>query len=129
MNVKNFLICGIIGGIADFLLGWLVYGILLHDETMPNAGKENLALIFGGCLCAGFIISFICTHSTPIVDWMNGMKVGAVIALLMHLWYGFFEAMYKDSVDVKMMAMGGVISLILGGIVGGIVAVVNGKMK
>jgi hypothetical protein len=129
MNVKNFIICGIVGGITDFLLGWLVYGVLLHDETMPDAGKENLLLIFAGCLCGGFILSFICTHSTPITTWMGGMKVGAVIALLMHLWYGFFEAMYKDSVDVKMMAIGGLTSLVLGGIVGGVIATVNGKIK
>lgn len=129
MNVKNFLVAGIVGAITDFLLGFLVYGVLLKDETMPDAGKENLLIIFCGCLCAGFILSFICTLGTGITDWMGGMKVGAVIALLMHLWYGFFESMYKDSVDVKMMVIGGVTSLILGGIVGGVVATVNGKMK
>jgi hypothetical protein len=31
MNVKNFIIGGIVGGIVNFLLGWIIYGMLLKD--------------------------------------------------------------------------------------------------
>ncbi len=31
MNVKNFIVGGIVGGIVDFLLGWLFYGMLFKD--------------------------------------------------------------------------------------------------
>ncbi|MFM2213693.1 MAG: hypothetical protein RL427_956, partial [Bacteroidota bacterium] len=61
MNVKNFMVGGIVGGVADFLMGWLLYGILLKD-TFPKpqgAGPENMLFIFLGCLCFGFLLSFI----------------------------------------------------------------------
>ena len=32
MNVKNFFIGGIVGGIADFFMGWLIYGNLLKED-------------------------------------------------------------------------------------------------
>ncbi|MBP6558070.1 MAG: hypothetical protein KAX93_04300 [Flavobacterium sp.] len=129
MNVKNFIVGGIVGGVTDFLLGWLVYGLLLNDASDPNVGKENLGIIFGGCLCFGLLLSFVFSQGEGITTWMAGMKMGGVIAMFMSLWYGFFEKMYSETVDLKMMAMSAVVSLILGGIVGATVAIVNGKMK
>lgn len=129
MNVKNFIVGGIVGGVTDFLLGWLVYGIILHDATAETAGKENLPIIFAGCLSFGFILSFVFSQGEGVNNWMSGMKMGAVIGVLMNLWYGFFHAMYDETVDIKMMAMSAVITLITAGIVGGVVATVNGKMK
>ena len=128
MNVKNFIVGGIVGGITNFLLGWLVYGILLNDPTAPNAGKENLPVIFAGCMTFGFIIAYIFSQGEGITKCVPGMKVAAGVGLLMSIWFDCFYHMY-DAVDYKMTAMGAVISLILAAIVGAVVAVTNGKMK
>lgn len=129
MNVKNVLVGGIAGGLTDFFLGWIIWKFILHDATSPNNGKENLMFIALGCLCFGLILSYVCNLGEGISNWMSGMKTGAVIALLMHLWYSFFESMYLDAIDYQMMGMGAVVSIISGGIVGGVVATVIGKMK
>ena len=131
MNVKNFLIGGVVGGIVDFLMGWLVYGILLKD-TFPKpdgAGAENMMFIFLGCMAFGFMISYIFAQGEGISNYVTGIKVAAGVALFMSLANNFFYCMYKDSMDVKMVAIDVVASIVLASVVGAVIAMVNGKMK
>ena len=131
MNVKNFLIGGVIGGIVDFLMGWLVYGILLKD-TFPKpdgAGAENMMFIFLGCMAFGFMISYIFAQGEGVSNYVTGIKVAAGVALFMSLANNFFYCMYKDSMDVKMVAIDVVASIVLASVVGAVIAMVNGKMK
>ena len=131
MNVKNFLIGGIVGGIVDFLMGWLVYGMLLKD-TFPKpegAGAENMMFIFLGCMCYGFMISYIFAQGAGVTEWMQGVKIAVGVALFMSLANNFFYSMYKDTMDVKMVAIDVVASLVLAAVVGAAIAMVTGKMK
>lgn len=131
MNVKNFLIGGIAGGVADFLMGWLVYGILLKD-TFPKpegAGPENMLFIFLGCMCFGFLLSFIFAQGEGVSKCVPGIKVALGVGLFMSLCNNFFYAMYKDSMDVKMVVIDVVASLAIATVVGAVIGVVNGKMK
>lgn len=131
MNVKNFIVGGIVGGIVDFLLGWVVYGMLLKD-TFPKpegAGAENIVFIFLGCMSFGFLVSWIFSQGEGIANMVTGIKVAIGIALFMGLCNNFFMSMYKESVDVKMMAIDILASFVLATGVGAAVAMVNGKMK
>ena len=131
MNVKNFLIGGIVGGIADFLMGWLIYGILLKD-TFPkpaDAGPENMMFIFLGCMAFGFMISYIFAQGEGISNYVTGIKVAAGIAIFMSLSENFFSHMYKATMDFKMVAIDLVAVLVLASVVGASIAFVNGKMK
>ena len=128
MNVKNFIVGGIVGGIVDFLLGWLIYGIILNDPADPNAGKENLGIIFAGCMAFGFIISYIFSQGEGITKCVPGIKMAAVVGVLMGIWFDCFYHMY-DALDLKMTAMGAGITLVISAIVGANVSTVNGKMK
>lgn len=131
MNVKNFVIGGIVAGIVDFLMGWLVWGILLK-ENMPKpvgAGPENTIHIFLGCLFFGFLISYVFSSGAGISEWVAGMKMAAVIALFLSLSNYFFSNMYKDAIDFKLMGIDVLASVVVGSVVGAVVAVVNGKMK
>jgi hypothetical protein len=131
MNVKNFMVGGIVGGVADFLMGWLLYGILLKD-TFPKpqgAGPENMLFIFLGCLCFGFLLSFIFAQGEGVSRCVPGIKVALGVGLFMSLCNNFFYAMYKDSMDVKMVVIDVVASLAIATVVGAVIGVVNGKMK
>jgi hypothetical protein len=131
MNVKNFMVGGVVGGVADFLMGWLVYGILLKD-TFPKpegAGPENMLFIFLGCLCFGFLLSFIFAQGEGVSKCVPGIKVALGVGLFMSLCNNFFYAMYKDSIDVKMVAIDVIASLAIATVVGAVIGVVNGKMK
>lgn len=131
MNAKNFIVGGIVGGIVDFLLGWVVYGMLLKD-TFPKpdgAGAENMLFVFLGCLSFGFLISYVFSQGEGISKMAGGIKMAIGIALFMGLCNNFFMSMYKDTIDVKLMAIDIIASLILATGVGAAVAMVNGKMK
>ena len=129
MNVKNFIVGGIVGGVVDFFLGWLIYGIILNDAADPNAGKENLGIIFAGCLAFGFIISYLFSQGEGITKCVPGIKIAAVVGLLMSVWFDCFYHMYDAALDYKMTAMGAGVSVVIAAIVGATVATVNGKMK
>lgn len=131
MNVKNFLIGGIVGGIVDFLMGWLVWGILLKD-TFPKpegAGAENIMFIFLGCMFFGLMLSYIFSQGEGVSQCVPGIKLAVGIALFMSLANNFFYSMYKDTMDVKLVAIDVVASIVVAAVVGAAIAVTNGKMK
>ena len=131
MNVKNFIVGGIVGGILDFLMGWLVWGMLLKD-VMPKpegAGPENIMFIFLGCMCFGFLISYVFSQGGGISQCVLGIKIAFGISLFISLSNNFFYNMYKEAIDFKLMGIDVIASTAVGAVVGAIVAVVNGKMK
>ena len=130
MNVKNFIVGGIVGGIVDFLMGWLIYGILLKDTfPMEPGAKENMMFIFLGCMSFGFLISYVFSQGEGISNMAAGIKMAVGIALFMGLCSHFFMNMTKETIDVKIMAIDIVASMVLAAAVGAVVAMVNGKMK
>ena len=90
MNVKNFIVGGIVGGIVDFFLVWLIYGILLKD-TFPieEGAKQNMVFILLGCMAFGFLISYVFAQSEGISKCVPGIKLAAGIALFMSLSTNF----------------------------------------
>jgi hypothetical protein len=130
MNVKNFIVGGIVGGIVDFLLGWLIYGMLLKSTfPAPEGATENMAFIFCGCMSFGFMLSFILNQGEGISKCVSGIKVALGVGLLMSLADMFFNNMYKASLDIKMEAINILASLVIATFVGAAIAVINGKMK
>nr|WP_294777581.1 hypothetical protein [uncultured Flavobacterium sp.] len=131
MNVKNFIVGGIVGGIADFLMGWLLYGMLLKDffPKPEGAGAENLTFIFLGCMCFGFMMSFIFNQGEGISKCVPGVKLAVGIALFMSLSMNFFYSMYSETINMQMVAVDVLVSIVIASVVGAVIAVVNGKMK
>jgi hypothetical protein len=132
MNVKNFIVGGIVGGIVDFLMGWLIWGILLKDTFPkdPCAGPtENMLFIFLGCMCFGFLISWVFSQGEGISNLAAGVKMAAGISFFMSLCTNFFMNMTQETMDFKLVGIDVIASLVLAIAVGAAVATVNGKMK
>ena len=61
MNAKNFLVSGIVGGIVNYLLGWLLYGIVFKDQFPVKEGEVmNMTMIamiihMKSCMCGYFV--------------------------------------------------------------------------
>lgn len=137
MNNK-FLIGGIVGGIAYFLLGWLVYGILLMDFMTNNGGTATgvmkaqgdmiwWALILGNLL-SGFALAYVLSKA-GVSSAAAGASVGAVFGLLISAAFDF--SMYGTS---NIMSMNGMLadiaaSTVMSAVVGGIVGWVMGSGK
>lgn len=128
MNVKNFLICGIVGGIADYLLGWVLWGMLFKD-CFPAHTDMNMTLIFLGCMTFGFFLSYVFTAWSNITTVAAGIKSGMVFAFFIGFFHNCFH--YSDNLtpDYKVIATDVALYLICGAVVGVIVSLLNGKIK
>ena len=128
MKVKSFLVAGIVGGIVDFLLGWLFYGILFKD-TFPMTGKENMLFIFLGCMSLGFMMSFIYTSVASINIWSSGLKKGAIIGLFLALYTNFFMNANSTTINYNTTGLDVAITVVMTSLLGAVIALINGKLK
>ncbi|MEZ4796517.1 MAG: DUF1761 domain-containing protein [Flavobacteriaceae bacterium] len=129
MKTKNFLVSGLAGGIADFLLGWLFYGLIFKDAfPQPEENSNTMVMIFLGCLTFGLFVAYIFTKWAQITTALTGAKSGAVIGFFIALFYNFFNMAMDSSMSFQTMALDVAISIVMAAIVGAIVGLVNGKL-
>lgn len=136
MTTKNRLLATLVGFIVLFLLGWLIYGMLLMDFYGNNSGSASgvmraedefiwWALILGN-LFQAYLLVYIFGNWANITTFSDGLKAGAIIGLTMGLafnlsMYGTSNLMNLTSalvdpfVSAVMMAItGGVVGFMLG---------------
>lgn len=110
MNIKKLLLGGIAGGVAFFLLGWLIFGMLLMDFMSNNPGTagnvhreepEFLYLAVGNLLF-GLMFAYIFIKGN-IQSFGSGLISGGIIGALMSA--GFNCIMYGTSTITSKTAM------------------------
>ena len=139
MNTNKFIVGGIIGGVVNFLLGWLVWGMLLmnfmkeHTTEVGKAvmrGDENMiwwALIAGNLLW-GFVLSYVLNKSGS-NSFSSGATTAAVLSLLVAASYNCFIYAFQNTFDTTSMIVDIIANSIVGGIVGGIIGWYLGRGK
>jgi hypothetical protein len=128
MKIKNFVIAGIAGGITDFLLGWVFYGMLFREYF---GGEEpNLTFIFLGCMAYGFFMSYLLVNLANMVTFASGLKTGATIGFFVGLTDNLFRlSMGSAVVDYQKIVVDIVIYIIMGAGIGAVVAATNGALS
>jgi len=137
MNSQKFIVAGIAGGIVNFLLGWLIYGMLLKDFMASNTaagimrGDSDMiwwALIVGN-LSFGFLLAYVIGKSSA-VSAGQGAGVGFVVGLLVCLGYDLI--MYATSTvmtSLKGVAADVAATAVMSAIAGAVVGWVLGMSK
>lgn len=137
MNASTRMMATLVGFVVFFLLGWLLYGMLLMDFFSSNAGSAIgvsrsesemvwWALIVGNVLQAYFLV-YVFDKMNNVKSFMAGLKAGAVIGLILGL--GFNLTMYGTT---NMMNLTGtlvdpLVSMAMMGITGGAIGMVMGR--
>ena len=130
MNSQKFLLGGIVGGVVFFILGWVVYGMLLKDfmasnlTTMrPQSDMVWWALIVGQ-LAGGFLFAYIIGKANA-TSAGAGAGVGFLVGLLLCLSYDL--TIYATSTAIATLkgvaadvAVSAVMSAIAGAVIGGV---------
>lgn len=129
MNLKKFIVGGILGGLVDWVLGWLFYGMIFKNTFPMNDSTMNMVMITAGCFTFGFFISYLFTGLTSISNLTTGLKAGAIIGLFQGLFSGFFANQSTLTPHYRVLAIGVVISIVMTAAIGATVATVNKKMK
>ena len=136
MDIKKLLIGGIVGGILYFLLGWLIYGMLLMDFMMGHPGTatnvdraemDYLYLIIGN-LAMGFLLAYVFVKSN-VSSMAGGLVTGGIIGALVSV--GVDCVMYATTNVVSKTAMAADVAAmtVMSAIVGAAVGMVMGMGK
>lgn len=134
---NRVLLAALAGGVAAFLLGWLVWGILLmdvmRDLNPPIAGLEknppDLILIFLGGLVWALLYALIFSRWAGISTFMGGLMAGAWMSALVAI---SIDLSYMGTTN--MVSMGGaaldvVANIVVGGLLGGVIGWVLGYKR
>jgi hypothetical protein len=132
MNAKNFLVSGIVGGLVNFLLGWLLYGIVFESQFPVKEGDVmNITMIALGSLVSGLFVAYIFIKWAHINNWMTGIKSGAILGLFLALYWNFFINVKKstDNIDWQIFGLDTILTIVLTALTGAAIAIVCNKMK
>lgn len=130
MNTKTFIVAGLIGGIVNWLLGWLSYGIILADYfPQPNASLRSLAYVFLGCLTLGFFLSYFYNRWAQISTISTGARAGAFFGLFLALAYGFFKMAMQAPITTELFTLDVAITIGITAVTGAVVGGINGKIS
>lgn len=142
MNSRNFLVGGIVAGIAYFLLGWVIYGILMkdfmHDHSNPSfqalMRPENemvwWSMILGN-FGFGFLLSYVMAKSGTVTA-AGGLVTGFVVGLLSALAIDFIFYAQMNMGDMTSVwadiAASAIMSALVGGITGFVLSLMNKRV-
>jgi hypothetical protein len=127
----------IFGGIVFFLLGWLVYGILLMDFMSANsnncASRPDDEMIWWAMIVSNLLLAMFLS---VVLKWsgakgvIDGMKIGAVIGFLTGLSTDLsFYSMTTMINNLTTVFVDVIVYSILLGVVGIVIVLTWGKEK
>ncbi len=127
---NRVLVAGLIGGIVIFVLGYLIYGVLLAATMSENivTGVERpmeefqWAFLILGNLALGFLLAYILDKANAL-SFSSGASVGAVVGLLyaaavdftLYGVWNVFASMTGPIIDIIATT---VMCAIVGGVIG-----------
>lgn len=131
MNMKVIL-AGLATGVASFLLGWVVFGIvmesyyasvMLHHEGLMKDPPNMLALVLGNLIWGGTVAWALwkMNVSSAMGGFLPGAIIGGAFAACFDLFMLAFMMLIKDTTFV-------IVDVLVNAVVGGILGVVAGMV-
>jgi hypothetical protein len=135
MNTKT-LLGALIAGVISFLLGWLIFGILLMDYysahmvqyTGLTKNPPEIWIIAISNLVWGLLIAWIFSIA-GINTVSKGFSTGFIIALLMVLGFDLLMYAQMNLFDIRMLGVDVVLNAVMGGITGAVLGWWFGRAK
>jgi len=137
MDSKTRIMATLAGFVTLFLLGWILYGMLLMDFYAANAGSATgvmrsdtemvwWALVLGN-ISQAYLLVYIFSKWTTITNFTEGLKAGIIIGLI--LGFAFNLSMYGTSNMMNLTAalVDPLVSAAMMGLTGGVIGMVIGK--
>ncbi len=129
MNTNKLLVGALLGGVAFFLSGWVLYEMVFKSilasmmttiEGVNKSAPDMVAMIVGN-LVFGLLFAYIFEKWAGIRTFMGGLVAGATIGFL--IAFGYDSIMHGLT---NLMSWGGVvldsvIYAVMGGLAGGLI--------
>lgn len=132
MDTKKLLMGTVVGGITYFILGFLIYGILLAS-MMEGGGcmRAETDMVWWAMIVGNLGFAMLLTYvflKSGVSGFGGGAQVGAAVAFLVSLSVDLM--MYATTTvmaDLSAMATDVAASTVMGALAGGVIAMVLGK--
>ena len=139
MDTKKFLIGTLVGGIAIFFIGYLLYGVLLlnffnQHSVAPAGSMKSMndfswgALVFAN-FATGALLSYIFLKIGNVNSFGRGAASGFVIGFLMYTGNYLLSYATGNNMDLTGTWADVITGAVLTAIAGGIIAAVWGMGK
>jgi hypothetical protein len=139
MNTKT-LLAALGGAVASFLLGWLVYGILLmktmeaHTIQYEGLMKTDMSAtgmigIFLSNFAMSWLLAYIFSKWSNTTTFSGGFMNGMLIALPILLTYNIGFATWFNLFSETWLVIDTIVSTLFWGVVGGVIAMILGMGK
>lgn len=137
MDAKKRLMATLAGFVVIFLLGWLLYGMLLMDFFMSNTGtatgvqRDESEMVWWalalGNLCMAYLLVYIFGKWANVTTFSGGLQNGAIIGLI--IGFAFDLTMYGTSNLMNLTAtlVDPLVTAVMMGVTGGVIGMVLGR--
>ena len=136
MNAKKFLIGTLVGGIAFFFLGYLIYGLALSSFFMKHStavagsmrGMADIiwwALILGN-FAMGALVTYVLLKAGKATSFGNAAGTAAAVGFFVALSTDLIHYATENGFDLTSMAVDVIVGLVMYAIAGGIIGAVLG---
>lgn len=138
MNTK-MIVAALVGSVASFLLGWVVWGMLMmpyyeaNTVNYPGLFRDEATMrlwaIYVGQLAWSGLLAYIFSAWANISTFGKGFMGGAIVFGLVSLGINFMMFAQFNLHTYQVYIIDTLINVAFGGIVGGIIAFVLGYGK
>jgi hypothetical protein len=136
MNAKKFFIGTLVGGIAFFFLGYLIYGLALNSFFMKHStavagsmrGMADIiwwALILGNFAMAA-LVTYVLLIAGRATSFGNAAGTAASVGLFAGLSTDLIHYATANSFDLHSLAADVIVNIVMYAIAGGIIGAVLG---
>jgi len=138
--IKKLLLATVAGSVVQFILGWLIYGLLLagfmssqsihYDGLMKdmNSGSFIIVIFLSGFVMSLFI-AFVFQRWAKFEKFFMGLTGGMVMGFFMSLSYDLASYSMMNLMSAGALVVDVITATIVTGIVGGVISWILGAGK
>jgi hypothetical protein len=129
MNTK-MIVAGLLGGVAFFLLGWLIWGMLLMDimaqysntACQKPEAEMNMVYMVVANLLWGYVFAYILSNWNGAKTFSSGAVPGAIISIVIGVAFDLYTlALTTMMTSTTPIFYNIVANAVVGALVGGLV--------
>lgn len=134
---KKIIAATIAGAFTTFMLGWLIYGMLLMDFMEANTVKYDglmlnppkLGVLFVSHLAFALLLAWLYDKWINCRNFASGFTNGLIIAGLVTISIDLGFYAFMNLYNTTMMAVDIAVSSLIWAVASGVIGLVLGKMK
>ncbi len=136
MNIKKLVIGSVVGTVALYVLGYIIWDVLFTDFFAANRGSATGVMrdtqviwaLVAGTLSYAVLITLAIQGRTGTATIMDGLKIGAIVGFLLWFTADFIIYGVANTQTLTSASADSLLELVRAGISGAVIAAVLEKV-